>query len=106
MKILERYELILEQGLQELGPLQVPENREEALRYQAGLAPLLGDIFYRLSIEHGMPFGPFRETVISILTEQEPEEGESAPPFASALEELHPLIQLALEMMPAEAADL
>ena len=108
--ILIRYEHIILQALEELGPIEVPESSEQARELQGDLASTLGDVLYRLTIEHGVPFAPFRETVISILAGPEPASvaafGKSSPrPFAAAFETEHPLVLLALEMMPAEAAD-
>lgn len=105
MNLLERYELILQQGIEELTPPEMPTDREKAFELQARLAPQLGDILYRLNIEHGVAFAPFRETVIGIIAEQHPAD-EAGRPFVEDLEALHPLILLALEMMPAEAPDM
>lgn len=108
MEILERYELILSQSLDELGPLDLPTDLDQQFEAQAMLAPDLGDILYRLSVEHGVAFTPFRETVITLISE--PQEamalrGKGAPrrPFAADLEHAHALILLSLEMMPPDA---
>lgn len=109
MEILERYELILSQALEELGPVDFPEEAEKQFEVQALLAPDLGDILYRLSVEHGVAFTPFRETVISLISE--PREAMAAHrrgpgserPFAVDLEHAHALILLSLEMMPPDA---
>jgi hypothetical protein len=111
MELLQRYETILGQGLVELGPFSSPPDDptpQTALEVQAERAPDLGDILYRLTIEHGVPFTPFRETVISLISE--PQEAVAAGArskggrrrFAADLEEAHPLILLALEMMPPD----
>jgi hypothetical protein len=111
MTLLERYKLILEQGLAELGPQETPRNREHAFELQGIEAPRLGDILYRLCIEHGAPFAPFKETIIALVVDPRPLAarpelgGEDAEPFLSDLQDQHPLVLLALEMMPAEAAD-
>lgn len=108
MELLDRYELILSQALDELGPLDLPDDQQEAFQTQALLAPDLGDILYRLSIEHGIEFTPFRETVISLISDHKPAMAangsgkERSEPFAADLEEAHPLIILALEMMPPD----
>jgi len=109
MEILERYELILSQSVNELGPLDLPADLDQQFETQALLAPDLGDILYRLSVEHGVAFTPFRETVIALISE--PQEamaarGKGSPsgrPFAEGLEHAHALILLALEMMPPDA---
>ena len=109
MTLLKRYELILEQSMDELGPLEIPEERTAALELQSDLAPKMGDILYRLCIEHGVAYAPFRETVIAILADQKPAiVGHNEQPervFAPRVEPVHPMILLALEMMPAEGAD-
>jgi len=111
MNLLERYELILRQGIGELGPPEMPADREKAFELQGLLAPQLGDVLYRLTIEHGVAFAPCRETIIGLIADHRPiemeREGEHGQRrFATDLEELHPLILLALEMMPAEAPDI
>lgn len=108
MQLLERYELILQQALDELGHIAVPTTDEEAFDQQAELAPALGDILYRLTIEHGVPFTEFRDTVIRLISAEPSEklEGASSEPeqdaFARALEPRHGLILLALEVMPPD----
>jgi len=107
MEILDRYELILSQALQELGPLEIPAEQQEQFEFQAVTAPDLGDVLYRLTVEHAVAFTPFRETVISLITQRS--EVATTPglrpgtPFAAHLEESHHLILLALEMMPPDA---
>ena len=109
MEILERYELILSQSLDELGPLAIPDDAERQFELQALLAPDLGDILYRLTIEHSVAFTPFRETVISLIAEPHQamasrgSRGYTDGPFAAHLEHAHALILLALEMMPPDA---
>ncbi|MAG57758.1 MAG: hypothetical protein CMJ83_15835 [Planctomycetes bacterium] len=108
MELLERYELILCQALDELGPVDMPTERHKVFEVQAVLAPDLGDILYRLTVEHGVAFTPFRETVISLISEpSEAVARRSASagldgPFANDVEHAHPLILLALEMMPPD----
>ena len=108
MKLLERYDLILTQASAEMEVSELPENQEEAFEQQALLAPKLGDILYRLCVEHGVAFGPFREMVIAIIVDRRPSSitAVEAKSFAKDLIGVHPLILLALEMMPVEAADL
>ena len=110
MNILNLYEHILTQALAEIGPIEVQHDNEKALALQGELAPRLGDILFRLTIEFGVPFAPFRETLISIFSGEKTAEvtpaGESTPrPFGSTLENSHALILLALEIMPAESFD-
>lgn len=109
MELLERYELILTQGLKELGPVDLPKDSQKAFQVQAVLAPVLGDILYRLTIEHGVAFTPFRETTISLIADKKPALAGGKPaggapgrPFAHKLEAAQGLILLALEMMPAD----
>lgn len=107
MQLLERYELILQQSLDELGEPKKTLTDEEAFDQQADLAPQLGDILYRLTIEHGVPFSNFRDTVIRLISEptQAVTKRDGAPLglFAAALEPKHGLILLALEVMPPDA---
>lgn len=108
MELLERYELILTQALKELGPVELPADAQKAFQVQAVLAPVLGDVLYRLTIEHGVAFTPFRESVINLIADRKPAiaggsaTGSRPRPFASKLEPVHPLILLALEMMPPD----
>ena len=108
MELLERYEVILNQALKELGPIELPKDSQKAFQVQAVLAPVLGDILYRLTVEHGVAFTPFRESVISLIADRKPALAPSGAPapaprgFAAALEASHPLILLALEMMPPD----
>lgn len=109
MEILERYELILSQSLDELGPVAIPDDADKQFEVQALLAPDLGDILYRLTVEHSVAFTPFRETVIHLIGEPhqamatQRARGYPEEPFAARLEHAHALILLALEMMPPDA---
>ncbi len=108
MEILEQYELVLDQALSELSQLETPAELNH-LERQATLAPDLGDILYRLTVEHGIAFTPFRETVIALITERQEAlhahglEGRGARPFAADVEHAHSLILLSLEMMPPDS---
>lgn len=109
MDILDRYELILSQALRELGSLSMPEDQQEQFELQRTVAPDLGDILYRLSVEHGVAFTPFRETVITLISEPQKAltarktRGGRPRPFAGDFEDAHGLILLALEVMPPDA---
>lgn len=109
MELLAHYEVILQQGLAELGPVKRPRSADKAFEADAVAAPDLGDILYRLCIEHGVSYTPFRETVINILaTATTPPSPSSRSgqarvrPFADNIEADHALIVLALEMMPPD----
>ena len=110
MELLERFELILSQGLDELAQTQVDEESDSGLDLQALLAPTLGDILYRLTIEHGVSYTTFRDTVISLISESKPQRAVAGSrgtdgdgrPFAARLAKSHSLIILALEMMPPD----
>jgi hypothetical protein len=108
MDLLARYEQILSQGLTELGPVQVPQDEKQAAALQVALASVLGDALYRLSIEHGVGYNPFRETVISLIADKKPAlasrtgPARDTRPFAAKLSEHHALILLALEIMPPD----
>lgn len=97
MTFLERYELILTQGVQELRE-RVPEPPEGGWAVSA--AEDLGDILYRLTIEHGLPFATFRETVMGILLEEADTPNRTR--FAPEVARWHGLIVLALEMLPID----
>jgi len=102
--------MLLSKALEEIGPVQMPADHQAALKLQGDLAPALADVLYRLCIEYGLPFAPFRETVIGIMADQAPavvgtQKSAARIPFAAGLEEVHPLILLALEMMPAEGVE-
>lgn len=109
MELLARYELILQQGLAELGPVRRPANIQKAFEADAMAAPDLGDILYRLCIEHGVAYTPFRESVIKLISEPAPMSRSSGTgqhrvkPFAADMAEDHALIVLALELMPPDA---
>lgn len=111
MEILERYELILSQGLKELAGAEIASEESEGLDLEAMLAPVLGDVLYRLTIEHGVAFTPFRETVLALISESQPHRAVAGPrsassarrPFAADLADAHGLIILALEVMPPDA---
>lgn len=108
MELLERYELILMQGMKELGPVEIPADSKKAFQVQAVLAPVLGDILYRLCIEHGVAFTPFRETVIGMIADKKPalmgpgQAGSRPRRFAAKVEPAHGLILLSLETMPPD----
>ena len=109
MEILEKYELILDQALEELGHFDTLDYRENHLEIQALMAPRLGDIVYRLTVEHDVAFTPFRETVIGLIAERQEAVAphnpnrETARPFAARIEYAHSLILLSLEMMPPDS---
>jgi hypothetical protein len=111
MEILQRYELILAQALEELAALGLEADSDEGLDLDATLAPPFGDILYRLTVEHGVGFTPFRETVLSLISESEPHRAVAGSRsgrlpgrnFAASLAQAHGLIILALEMMPPDA---
>ncbi len=108
MELLARYELILTQALAELGPVTRPKSAEKAFEADAIAAPDLGDILYRLCIEHGVAYTPFRETVIKLISDPAPtarvsKSGQTrTKPFGDAMLADHALILLALEMMPPD----
>ncbi|MSR75187.1 MAG: hypothetical protein EXS14_06945 [Planctomycetes bacterium] len=108
MELLAHYEVILHQGIEELGPVKRPASAEKALEADAMAAPELGDILYRLCIEHGTAYTPFRETVIKIISDPAPvakaskNAGTRVRPFADSMHADHALIILALEMMPPD----
>ena len=103
VELLDRYELILTQAVEELGELEIPEDRKKAYELQAILAPTLGDILYRLTVEHGIEYTPFRETVIGLIADQDSVHAAPDEVFAPESQDLHSLILLALEMMPADS---
>jgi hypothetical protein len=106
MELIDRYEEIVTQGIAELDP-GMPSTEPTELAHQYNeLAPRLGDILYRLCIEHAVFFNPFRQDVIDLICSQKPvltgkSRGKPAP-FAVAFEHFHPLIVLALETMPPD----
>jgi hypothetical protein len=108
MELLSHYELILKQALRELGPVRRPKDVSKVFEVEAVAAPELGDIIYRLCIEHGVAYTPFRETVIKLLSDaaipSAPMRRDSTPrkPFALRLSADHTLILLALELMPPD----
>ncbi len=109
MDLLERYEILLTQALAELGPVERSTDTKRAAQIQVALAPVLGDVIYRLSIEHDLPYNALRETIISLMTGVRPalagRRPESGLPraFAPKLEAHHSLILLALEVMPPDS---
>ncbi len=118
MDLLERYEILLTQALAELGPVERSTATKRAAQIQVALAPGLGDVhrsprqgdvIYRLSIEHDLPYNALRETIISLMTGVRPalagRRPESGLPraFAPKLEAHHSLILLALEVMPPDS---
>ncbi len=111
MELLERYELIFFQALNELNPPALSESAPELARQHGELAPPLGDILYRLAIEHGVPYNQFRRDSIELLVLQKPVTApagkraakKSAPEFAAAVQKYHPLLLLALETMPPDS---
>jgi hypothetical protein len=66
MELLDRYQLILRQGLSELKP-EISPQPAQAIQEQGEMAPALGDILYRLCIEHGVEFNGFRESAIELI---------------------------------------
>ena len=104
MELLERYQLILRQGLDELKPTLSPQPAKAALE-QSEMAPALGDIIYRLCIEHGVDFNGFRDSTIELISQEKPvmsgARGASKA-FGAGFEKFHPLILLALETMPPD----
>jgi len=99
--LFDRYETLMSQALKELDAGDVAADATAAER-----ATVLGDAVYRLSVEHGLPYNPFRETVIAALSGVAPvtvgRDGGRREPFAAALAKDHGLLLLALEMMPAD----
>jgi len=111
MKLIERYEIMLEQALEELGPFEFPEDEQLLRDVRDALAPAVADVLYRLTIEHGVSFAPFKETVIAILSGQQPAlvahgAKQEPRPFGANMEPAHSMFLLALELMPTEPADL
>ncbi len=108
MEILAHYELILKQALRELGPLRRPQDATKVFEVEAVAAPELGDIIYRLCIEHGVAYTPFRETVIKLLSDAAipstagRRDAGTRKPFAVRMGADHSLILLALELMPPD----
>jgi hypothetical protein len=105
MEILDRYQLILRQGLDELKPALSPQ-KAKAVAQQSEMAPQLGDILYRLCVEHGIEFNGFRESSIELISQEKPVMSaarRAGKPFAAEFEKFHPLILLALETMPPDA---
>ena len=111
MDLLARYELIISQALTELNPPAISTEPAQAAQQHGELAFGLGDILYRLSIEHGVPFNQFRQDTIDLLTAQRPVtarapkaggKGQTPPPFAASFAGYHPTILLALETMPQD----
>src|SRR5262245_12408541 len=105
MELLERYQLILKQGLGELKPALSPQPAKAA-QEQSEMAPALGDILYRLCIEHGVEFNGFRESAIELISQEKPVPSgarRASKVFGAGFEKFHPLILLALETMPPEA---
>jgi hypothetical protein len=100
VEIFDRYEGVLAQALVELDSLGLSD-------VTAGeRAAKLGDILYRLSIEHGFEFNTFRESCIAAFAGPAPiligrKTGPPAP-FAAATSKDHPLLLLAFEMMPPD----
>lgn len=104
MELLDRYQLILRQGLTELKPA-ISSQPSQALQEQTEMAPLLGDILYRLCVEHGVEFNAFRESAIELISKEKPVPAgarRSAKSFGAGFERFHPLILLALETMPPD----
>jgi predicted secreted protein len=106
MELLDRYQLILKQGLSELKPA-ISSQPARAAQEQSEMAPALGDILYRLCIEHGVEFNGFREASIQLISIEKPvpagaRRGSKA--FGAGLERFHSLILLALETMPPDSA--
>jgi hypothetical protein len=105
MELLEHYQLILRQGLAELNPTLSPQPAKAALE-QSDMAPALGDILYRLCIEHAVDFNAFRESSIELISQEKPVLSgvrRASKPFGAGFEKFHSLILLALETMPPDA---
>jgi predicted secreted protein len=105
MELLDRYQLILRQGLTELKP-EISTQPAQAAHDQSEMAPALGDILYRLCIEHGVEFNGFRESAIELISKEKPvPAGARRAPkaFGAGFERFHPLILLALETFPPDA---
>jgi predicted secreted protein len=105
MELLDRYQLILRQGLSELKPAISPEPAQAA-QEQSEMAPAFGDILYRLCIEHGVEFNGFRESAIELITKEKPVPAgarRASKSFGAGFERFHPLILLALETMPPDS---
>jgi predicted secreted protein len=105
MELLDRYQLILKQGLSELKPA-ISAQPAQAAQEQGEMAPALGDILYRLCIEHGVEFNGFRDSAIELISKEKPVVAgarRGAKSFGAGLERFHSLIVLALETMPPDA---
>lgn len=101
MDVFERFERILVLGTEELTEAALPSETTAGER-----AAKLGDVLYRLCIEHGVEWNGFREACIAAFAGPAPiligRQGRAPEPFAIAIAGHHPLILLALEMMPAD----
>ena len=53
MELLERYDLILNQGIDELGNLEMPEDKKKLFELQGLLAPRLSPSRYRTLLAPG-----------------------------------------------------
>jgi hypothetical protein len=106
MELLDRYQLILRQGLTELKPA-ISSQPAQALQEQTEMAPPFGDIIYRLCVEHGVEFNAFRESAIELISKEKPVAAgahrAAKKAFGAGFERFHPLILLALETMPPDA---
>ena len=105
MELIDRYQLIIKQGLGELKPA-LSAQPAKAAQEQSEMAPALGDILYRLCVEHGVEFNGFRESAIELISQEKPVMSgarRQSKPFGAGFEKFHPLILLALETMPPDA---
>lgn len=101
MDVFEKFERILAQGTEELAAAALATDATAGER-----AAKLGDSLYRLCLEHGVEWNGFREACIAAFAGPAPiligRQGRAPEPFAAALTAQHPLILLALEIMPAD----
>lgn len=103
MQIIERYQLILKQALDEMKPALAGQEPDE----HTDLAFALGDVLYRLCIEHGVEYNGFRDIAIDLISREKPVLSGARRPskaFGAGFEKFHPLILLALETMPPDSA--
>lgn len=100
VEIFDRYEGILSQAIAESAPSGAPA-------VTAGeRAAKLGDVLYRLAIEHGVEFNAFRETCITAFAGPAPilvgRKVGPPLPFGADVAKDQPLLLLAFEMMPPD----
>ncbi len=101
MDVFARFEKVLADGVSEQAAAGLAPEATAGER-----ASHLGDSLYRLCIEHGLDWNGFRAACITAFAGPAPiligREGGSPQPFAMALSPHHPLLLLALEVMPPD----